>query len=76
MDLASLVKMANQIGGFFEIYPDREYATQEVASHIERFWNPRMRDAMQQRLAEAEALGLTPLAAAAIRRLASARAPA
>ncbi|TMS57690.1 formate dehydrogenase [Imbroritus primus] len=69
MDLASLVKMANQIGGYFEIYPDKEYATQEVSSHIKRSWDPRMRATIQQRLAEAEALGLTPLAAAAIRRL-------
>ena len=75
MDLASLVKMANQISDFFAIYPDQGYATQEIAAHIQRFWNPRMRDAIQQRLGEAEALGLTPLAAAAIRQL-GARVPA
>jgi formate dehydrogenase subunit delta len=38
-----LVTMANQIGTFFESYPDREEAKQEIANHLQRFWAPRMR---------------------------------
>ena len=41
-----LVKMANQIGQFFEAEPDREQAMQDIAGHLKRFWDPRMRKAI------------------------------
>ncbi|HWU83849.1 MAG TPA: formate dehydrogenase subunit delta [Rhodocyclaceae bacterium] len=41
--IESLIKMANQIGGFFNSYTDRELARREVANHLEKFWEPRMR---------------------------------
>jgi formate dehydrogenase subunit delta len=41
--IESLVKMANQIGGFFNSYTDRDLARREVANHLEKFWEPRMR---------------------------------
>ena len=44
MNPSNLIKMANQIGTFFETTPDREKGVKEVASHILRFWDPRMRD--------------------------------
>ena len=37
-----LVRMANQIAGFFDSYP-REKAVAGVADHILNFWDPRMR---------------------------------
>jgi len=43
MDVHNLAKMANQIGSFFEAYPDREFAEGEIAGHIRKFWEPRMR---------------------------------
>ena len=43
MHIESLVKMANQIGTFFEAMPDRAAALGEMAQHIRRFWEPRMR---------------------------------
>ena len=46
MDIHHLAKMANQIGSFFEAYPDREFAVNEIAAHLRKFWEPRMRDAM------------------------------
>ena len=46
MDIHHLVKMANQIGGFFEAMPNREEAVGDIASHIKRFWEPRMRRAL------------------------------
>ena len=39
---ARLVTMANQIAQFFESYPHAE-AVAGVASHINQFWDPRMR---------------------------------
>ena len=38
-----LITMANQIGGFFKSYPDKEQATKDIASHLKRFWPPIMR---------------------------------
>ena len=41
-----LIRMANQIGGFFEAMPDRAEATMDLAQHIKKFWAPRMRQAL------------------------------
>ena len=38
-----LITMANQIGGFFKSYPDKEQATKDIAAHLKRFWPPIMR---------------------------------
>jgi FdhD protein len=38
-----LIRMANQIGAFFEAMPDREQAVKDVADHLRRTWDPRMR---------------------------------
>lgn len=43
MHVESLVRMVNQIGTFFEAMPDRAAALEEMAQHIRRFWEPRMR---------------------------------
>ncbi len=40
-----LVTMVNQIAAFHRRQPD-EVATAEVARHLERFWEPRMRAAI------------------------------
>lgn len=48
MNPANLIKMANQIGSFFETMPDREQAQHDIASHIKRFWEPRMRRSLLQ----------------------------
>ena len=68
MDIDNLVKMANQIGRFFEAWPDRAAARQEVADHLTRFWEPRLRTALIERLkAEGPAqIGITPLVAEAV----------
>ena len=39
----TLVHMANRIGEFFQAMPDREEALMGVATHIRKFWDPRMR---------------------------------
>ncbi|HAJ70655.1 MAG TPA: formate dehydrogenase [Methylophilaceae bacterium] len=39
METDKLIKMANQIGDFFEANPDTELAKQEIANHLKRFWN-------------------------------------
>lgn len=44
----NLVTMANQIGAFFETMPDRRQALEDIAGHLKRFWEPRMRKALLQ----------------------------
>ncbi|NDY93099.1 formate dehydrogenase subunit delta [Ideonella livida] len=60
MDTDNLVQMANRIAQFFEAMPDRAEARSGVAQHIERFWAPRMRQALAAHLA-AGGQGLHPL---------------
>lgn len=43
MDKENLVTMANQIGSFYETMPDRAKALTDIAEHIKKFWDPRMR---------------------------------
>ncbi|WP_397473460.1 formate dehydrogenase subunit delta [Pusillimonas sp.] len=47
-----LIKMANSIGDFFEAMPDRQEGLDGIADHIKKFWEPRMRTAMLDFLAE------------------------
>jgi formate dehydrogenase subunit delta len=42
MELHHLIKMANEIGGFFGQMP-RETAISSTAAHLKNFWEPRMR---------------------------------
>lgn len=48
MNVDSLVTMANQIGAFFETMPDRQQALTDIAAHLKRFWEPRMRRSLLQ----------------------------
>jgi formate dehydrogenase subunit delta len=43
MDLHRLIKMANEIGTFFESASDRPEAVASIAAHLRNFWDPRMR---------------------------------
>lgn len=43
MHTDALVRMANQIGDFFVAMPDREEALEGIATHLKKFWEPRMR---------------------------------
>lgn len=44
MDKLNLVKMANNIGAYFQSEPDRETAITGIEQHIKNFWEPRMRN--------------------------------
>lgn len=43
MNSEHLIRMANQIGTFFESMPDRQEALEGIATHLQKFWDPRMR---------------------------------
>ena len=42
MSIEHLVDMANDIGHFFASEPKRTDAIEGIASHMQRFWDPRM----------------------------------
>lgn len=67
MNDANLVRMANQIADFYTPYTKAE-AIEGVATHLRKFWDPRMRDRLIA-LSKAPDAGLRPVIAAAIERL-------
>jgi len=69
MNLDTLIKMANQIGAFFEAMPDREQAVQDIASHLRRTWDPRMRTQLMATLGGTEEANLKPLVRDAVKAL-------
>jgi formate dehydrogenase subunit delta len=66
MDIDNLVHMANRIGQFFEAMPDREEACSEIAQHLHKFWEPRMRRELLAHLDAHAGEGLTPIVLAAL----------
>jgi formate dehydrogenase subunit delta len=62
-----LVYMANQIGRFFA-HQGEAKAVAGIADHLARFWDPRMRAAIQAHLAAGGA-GLDPLVRQAVEML-------
>lgn len=62
-----LIKMANQIGAFFDAMPDREQAVMGVVAHIQRNWEPRMRTALQDHVTQNGDEELMPIVRDALR---------
>ena len=69
MTTPRLVYMANQVAGFFASYPEQE-AIDGTFGHLKAFWDPRMRREIEAHLANASGAGLSPIALAAVKRLA------
>ena len=67
MRISRLVTMANDIGAFFGSDADKAEAAKNVAGHLTRFWDPRMRREIVEWVNEHDGEGLTELAAAAIK---------
>jgi formate dehydrogenase subunit delta len=69
METRDMLRMANQIADFFKGYP-REDAVKEAATHLNNYWDPRMRKHFFDYLARGGE-GLDPLiieAAAQVRK--------
>jgi formate dehydrogenase subunit delta len=61
MNPANLIKMANQIAAFFEAMPNHEQAVKDVAAHIQKNWEPRMRSALLQHVSQCGDVELSPM---------------
>ena len=53
-----LVQMANSIGDFFSAMPDEAEARRDLAAHIRRFWEPRMRRSIFEHIDQRQGDGL------------------
>lgn len=73
MNAERLAAMANDIANFFAAEPDREIAVEGVRNHLQRFWEPRMREQIIAYLRTDHGEGLSPLARAAVAALANTR---
>ena len=67
MHVDKLIKMANQIGDFFESMPDPVEAEEGIATHIKKFWEPRMRREFLALLDEGDT-GVSPIVREALGR--------
>jgi formate dehydrogenase subunit delta len=68
MNIDLLIKMTNEIGEFFSGVEvnDPEAAARDVANHLKRYWEPRMRAQMLKYYEERGGAGLTELAKSAV----------
>lgn len=66
MQTQQLIKMANQIGDFYESYPDENQVKQEIAGHLNKFWALKMRQQLAQHVKTTNGEGLHPKVASAI----------
>ena len=65
-----LVAMANDIGAFFNAEPDKTEAAKSVATHLRRYWDPRMRREIVAHYRDAGGAGLSAVARSAVAMLA------
>jgi formate dehydrogenase subunit delta len=68
MNIDLLIKMTNEIGDFFRGADsnDPQAAARDVANHINRYWEPRMRAQMLKYYEERQGAGLTDLGKSAV----------
>lgn len=61
MHIEHLVTMANDIAAFFQKAAEKDEAAQSVATHLHRYWDPRMRKLIVEH-AQSGGSGLSQLA--------------
>ena len=66
MNMDLLIKMANEIGDFFAGTTDAEGAARDVANHLKRYWEPRMRAQMLSYYEQRQGAGLSEIARNAV----------
>jgi formate dehydrogenase subunit delta len=66
MNIDLLIKMANEIGDFFTGASPPEQAARDVANHLKRYWEPRMRKQMLGYYEQRQGAGLSDVAKGAV----------
>ncbi|HEV2227605.1 MAG TPA: formate dehydrogenase subunit delta [Steroidobacteraceae bacterium] len=66
MNIDLLIKMANEIGDFFTGATGTEQAARDVANHLKRYWEPRMRQQMLAYYEQRHGAGLSDVAKSAV----------
>ena len=61
MNTERLIQMANAIGDFFAAQPDVDEARSGIATHIRKFWEPRMRRQIYDAIDQGHAAHMHPL---------------
>lgn len=75
MNIELLVKMVNEISEFFATESPPEQAPQDVAQHLRKFWDPRMRRQIIAYVHDGDGKGLSDLARRSVETLAAAVPP-
>lgn len=68
MNNDNLIRMVNRIGAFFAAMPDRDEAMHDIAQHVRRFWEPRMRKQLLAHLDTQQGSGIDTLVVDALQR--------
>jgi formate dehydrogenase subunit delta len=71
MNMDHLIKMANEISSFWEGELGVDKAANDVATHLKRYWEPRMRAQMIRYFEGRQGAGLSDVARQAVALLAS-----
>ena len=58
MQTETLIKMANQIGDFFEAEPNQTQAQKDIANHLNKFWTKDMRNQIAAHVKAKQGAGL------------------
>lgn len=58
MQTEALIKMANQIGDFFEAEPNLAQAQKDIANHLNKFWTKDMRNQIAAHVKKNQGTGL------------------
>ena len=58
MRAEKLIIMANQVGDFYQAFPDQAEARKEIAGHLNKFWNLNMRQSIATHVKEKQGVGL------------------
>lgn len=71
MNIDLLVKMANEISVFFASESPPDHAAEDVAQHLRKFWDPRMRRQIIAYVRDDGGTGLSDLARNSVQLLAA-----
>lgn len=66
-NIDTLITMANQIGDFFGSMKDHKKSLDEIAGHLKRSWDPRMRVALMDHVEHHNGEGLHAIVLEAVR---------